>query len=324
MKGPVAPHPYAAFRPALQKSLAAFDKGLRRTRNGFYQLFPPKGRDDLFSAGSQSGVYSPGAGQGASGLSPGELKTFQRDGWIGPFPLLSAKGIKAAEKTYYRIYRKFRIKKEGDFLDPDFFKAKPWLKSMQAHVPEYYDIARHPAIVERVASLLGPDLIAWSLVLNLYRPGEFHRWHVDVEHRRWKGVTVFLGLRNITPKSTLKVISRSHRMDKIPQELGIKDDESALAACRKADQDAALTAVPLGEGDFFIFDGPLWHGSKNETFRTRGAMIIQYCRPDQKIEIPMTLDPPVLWHPVSPSCVLVKGVDHWGVNRMAERPGGLP
>jgi hypothetical protein len=313
-------NPAASFRSAAQKLLAKADKVQRLAKYWSYNLFPSGGGKDVFSGGTpDAGIYAESLPRNLS-LHPAQIKTFRREGWIGPFPFLSARGIKAAEKTYYQVHRNFRNMDKPGLEQPDSFREKPWSKSMQAYVREYYDLARHPAIVEKVASLLGPNLMAWGAALNFYRPGERHRWHVDVEHRHWKGVTVFLGLSNITKKSTLKVISRSQGMKKMPQELGVDDDASALAACRKLDKNAQLTAVPLKEGEFFIFDGPLWHGSKNETFRTRGAMILQYSRPDQKVKIPVKLTPPLQWHPAAPSCVMVKGVDRWGVNRMAERP----
>ena len=84
-----------ALRPTLQKILAKTDQVQRRIRHWGAQLFPPAGSQDLFSNPSQEGVYAEHA-RGVSGLSPKELETFQREGWIGPFPFLTAKGIKAA------------------------------------------------------------------------------------------------------------------------------------------------------------------------------------------------------------------------------------
>ena len=319
-------NPGFTLRTKAQNLLANLDRIQRRTGFWFRSLglFREKNPDrNLFSvspAGSNP-LYAGEISRGSAGLTGGELAKFRTEGWAGPFPFLTQRGSDQAEKIYRRIYRKFKSPERGDLQKPGAFSERPWSKSMHAYVPEFYDLAAHPAVTDKVADILGPDLMVWSLTLNLYRPGERHRWHVDIEHKKWKGVTVFLGLRNITERSTLKVISRSHRMGSMPQELGIDEDGSALAACRSVEKEALLTAIPLREGEFFIFDGLLWHGSRNETFRTRGAMIIQYSRPDQPIALPMNTTPPVQWHPTPPPCVLVKGEDRWGVNRLVPRPG---
>jgi len=250
-----------------------------------------------------------------------ELRKFRKDGWVGPFSLLGKEGVRRATETHLRTRRKFMAPMDGDPERPSTFDRKPWHKSRHAYVPEFFDICRNPRIVEKVSSILGPDLMAWGLTTIEAAPGRNHRWHVDVEHRHWRGVTVFLGLRGITLRSTLKVISGSHRIDKTPQELDLDSDEAALRMARKLSRGCDLVPMPLSEGDFFIFDGPLWHGSLNTDDRTRFAIIIQYCRPDQPVRMPMEFDGPIRWHPRQLPCVLVKGRDRWGVNRLVGRPG---
>lgn len=272
---------------------------------------------DLFAPDSARAaeIYSSAARKADPGLSPAEKNQFEKKGWVGPFPLLAPRGVRLSVGVHDRVRARFTELKPPSPGEP----RKPWFKSLHAYVPEFYDMARHPALVERVSSILGPDLLAWGFSFNSYLPGKVHPWHVDVEHFRWSGVTVFLGLRNITLKSTLKVISGSQRVRKSPREMGVSDDASALAAVAQTQPDAELVPVPLGEGEFFIFDGPLWHGSKNTSWKTRYAAIIQYCRPDQKVEAPISYEPPQ-WHPQPPPCILVKGEDRWKVNQVVGRP----
>jgi len=312
------------FRRGAQFVLRRLDKALWSGRGLSAALYrerrPTK---DLFSTGplEGAGIYSVEAKGPWAGLTKAELALFQKDGWIGPFDLFDPAGVRAACEVHDRVRREFTFSADGDLSDPEFFLKHPWQKSAHAYIPEFYDIARHPAIVERVASILGADLMAWGFSMNHYYPGNVHRWHVDIEHRKWKGVTVFLGMKNITLESTLKVITGSHRMGRMPQALGLCDDQAALAACREQDQGARLVWTPVEEGKFIVFDGLLWHGSRNEGFRTRDAIIIQYSRPDQKVEVPMTFDEPIQWHPSPVPCVLVKGEDRWRVNRLVGRPG---
>jgi ectoine hydroxylase-related dioxygenase (phytanoyl-CoA dioxygenase family) len=192
---------------------------------------------------------------------------------------------------------------------------------MHAYVPEYYDAVCHPAVVGRVASILGPDVIAWGLTLIQSVPGNVHRWHVDVEHRHWDGVSVYMGLENITPQSSLLVVEGSQDIPEPPQAFGqITDDAAALKAARSRVPGAEVRTVGLQPGQFFLFAGRLWHGSHNTGDQVRVAMIAHYSRPDADVRIPLSFDDPVRWHGWRPPCILVAGRDTAGVNRLVGRP----
>jgi Phytanoyl-CoA dioxygenase (PhyH) len=257
----------------------------------------------------------------ASGLSTQELVRFDEDGWVGNYPLLTRDGIAELFRSRRRGARHFLRKElERHSQDDLIFDRRPWFKSMHAYLPAYCRLALHPAIVARVASILGPDVIAWGVATSTRRPGQRHRWHVDVEHRRWPGVSVFIALRNVARGSSLKVISGSHRVDNPPGPSGLTSDEQVLAACRKSRPASELVTVELREGEFFIFDGRLWHGSHNRTLRTRTALIAQYARPDAEIAIPLNYDEPIRWHSHRPPCILVRGSDRFGINRLVAPP----
>ncbi|GAB2547548.1 hypothetical protein [Spirosoma aerophilum] len=78
-----------------------------------------------------------------------------------------------------------------------------------------------------------------------------------------------------------------------------------------------LETVVTQEGEFFMFDGLLWHGSANLNAFPRVALIAQYARPDARIEVPLTWNDPIRWLAASPPCVLVRGQDRFGINRLA-------
>ena len=197
---------------------------------------------------------------------------------------------------------------------------KPWAKSLHAYVPEFFDVACHPALVDRVESILGPDVLAWGASITVRKPGQVHRWHVDVEHRRWRGITAFIGLSGTSPASGLKLISGSQGISEMPQSLGVKDDAAAEAAARSFHDSARLIAPPMREGEFLLFDGPLWHGSKNDTQTARYGLLIQYTVPSERVQIPLNCDEPLRWGENGPPCVLIRGTDHFQNNPLVERP----
>ncbi len=259
----------------------------------------------------------------AAMLTPDERARFQQDGWVGSYSLLGPQEIDRLCRLRAASIHKFTGPNAlAAVSGADEFARKPWYKSMHAYLPDYYDIACHPDIVGRVVSLLGPDLIAWGLTLIRAVPGRIHRWHVDIEHRHWEGVSVFLGLANMDTHSTLKVIEGSHRVKALPQthRLG-DDDERAVGLVRAEVPQARALRVPLQPGEFFIFDGQLWHGSHNTGDQTRIALISHYSRPDARVRIPRGFNEPMQWYDFSPPCVLVAGEDRHRVNRLVERPG---
>jgi len=253
-------------------------------------------------------------------LSADEIQHFRAAGWVGAFPLLHAAGAAHVSRVQYELGGQFKPCDLSQVTSPEHFQRQPWFKSMHAYVPLIAEIAAHPAIVERVADLLGPDVMVWGTSTNVKHPGQTHRWHVDIETRRWRGITAFIGLENLTELTTLKVVSRSHLIGVLPQDAGITSDESAVACCKARDAAAELVPVRMTTGEFFLFDGLAWHGSHNASAAPRVSLIVQYAAPSAKIEIPVTWDPPVRWMDARPPCLLVKGEDKFGINRIVPPP----
>jgi ectoine hydroxylase-related dioxygenase (phytanoyl-CoA dioxygenase family) len=163
-------------------------------------------------------------------------------------------------------------------------------------------------------------------MLAVRPPGARHRWHVDIEHARWPGITVFVGLRGTVPgRSGLRFVDGSHRVPVLPQRAGVSSDESAVALAREHVPTACLSEPPVGDGELLAFDGLTWHSSENRSDGTRVALLVQYAPADARISIPLTWDDPIRWHASRPPCVLVAGSDLSGVNRLVSAPlGCLP
>ena len=250
-------------------------------------------------------------------LTSAESMQFTTEGWAGPFPLLGKRGVERVTEITDKV--------KGRFVAASQMSSRRhWFKSMHAYIPEFHDIACHPAIVNRIKAILGPDLIVWGQCITVRKPGQEHRWHVDVEHRRWPGVSVFVGLKGISQGSTLKVVSHSHKIKETPQGLKLKNDEAVIEKAREFQPSSRLIAVDLKESEFFMFDGTLWHASHNSSEQTRTAMVIQYSRPSAQVQIPLNWRGPIAWSSYPPPCVLVCGEDRYGINRLVGRPLETP
>ncbi|MEQ8716297.1 MAG: phytanoyl-CoA dioxygenase family protein [Acidimicrobiales bacterium] len=124
-------------------------------------------------------------------LSPAEITTFERDGIIGPFPLLSP----ADAADVGALCRELHVNdfRENCFLGPDVVKALvdggDWLLNYGAQwqaqrIPELWDIVTMPELADRMASLLGDDVICWRSQLFEKRPGDPGTfWHQTAAFR---------------------------------------------------------------------------------------------------------------------------------------------
>jgi ectoine hydroxylase-related dioxygenase (phytanoyl-CoA dioxygenase family) len=187
------------------------------------------------------------------------------------------------------------------------------------------ELSTHPAIIRVVADALGPDVLLWGSQIIMQSPRQRHRWHIDVEHATWNGVTVWLAIRNVVPQESFSIITRSHRFNVTPQELAAQqgidllDDEAVYQAARQLDPQCEQVRLDIADGQFFIFKGKLWHGTRNNTNADRLAVILQYTTPDNQVRIPLTFDyPNIAWSANRPTCLLVKGRDAFGVNSVLQ------
>ncbi|MCA9073543.1 MAG: cupin domain-containing protein [Planctomycetaceae bacterium] len=208
-----------------------------------------------------------------------------------------------------------------------------WGKGAAATSADYYEIATHPAILNRVASLLGEDVMLCGANLAEREPGQIHHWHSDVHvaDPAGRAVTVWLGLENVNRDSALYVLPGSHRLGFCPQQRGQTEDKSAKAIteedvvrwAREVEADSAILKLDMGDGDALFFDGRMWHGSHNTNAKHwRTALILHYATPDKPIR---RHQPDHIWpfrfiDEPKPPCQMLRGTDRYHVNRMVPSP----
>lgn len=209
-----------------------------------------------------------------------------------------------------------------------------WPKGHAATSRAYYDFAMHWPLVEAVKAVLGPDVILWGASLIRRKPGEVHVWHSDMESSMPEGRTasLWIGLKETTAESSLKVLPCSHWLGVTLQEVAAR-----AGVARSAVTDALVdawgvegglqsntTLVPMRDGDVLLFDGRLWHGSHNvSTELNRTALLLQYAEPGTRIrQVDFSnggwpydfIEQPL------PPCVVVSGRGGEGVNRTVTPP----
>ena len=268
-------------------------------------------------------------------LGAAELDHFEHQGWVGPFPLLEAGEARALEPELARCCGESR----GDVYPAAvrdgacYYADTPWFQSLHTLSPSLAKVGRRPEVVDRVAQLLGEDLIQWGGIRFEQAPKERLLWHTDTEYDYWHGISVWLGVQNVTPETALKILPGSHRFKTTPEDYQQKhgldltqmvDDDQMLEELQRAnpelDAQPTVMRVPVSDGEFVLFNGKLWHASHNPGTAERVAMGMRYSTPDQRIRIPLTYLHPVIFDPSLPPCLLVRGEDRFGVNRIVEAP----
>lgn len=205
--------------------------------------------------------------------------SFARDGFEGPLRILTVAECAA-------IVRRLRSGLRPAPLD--------WRKGGAATDRLFHDLATRPELLDRVRARLGDDVVLWGAEVIDRRPGRIHPWHADKESLAESGgfVSVWIGIENTCRESTLKLVTRSHAfgapLQRLTEEHGLDrhdvDDRTVLAWARGFDPQAELVQPDATDGEAILFDGRLWHGSRNARSRgVRRAILLQYAAADTPV-----------------------------------------
>ena len=208
-----------------------------------------------------------------------------------------------------------------------------WDKGCAVTSRPFYELATHPKLMEIVSAVLGKNVMLWGASMQNRPPGEAHPWHSDMESSAAGGRTlaVWIGLQNTDRRSSLSIVPYSHRFGTTVQELrhrfGVRredaEKETITRWARERNPRSGVEQTDVADGEALIFDGRLWHGSRNVSRKTRRALLLQYAAPDAEIRIPDLnhLDWPFRMFEVPrPACVMVRGDDTARVNRVVPPP----
>lgn len=151
-----------------------------------------------------------------------------------------------------------------------------------------YDICSSPEIVDRVASLLGPNVLLWNSVFISKEPGAVEiPWHQDRDYLLLEpniNATVWLAIDDATAANgCLQVVPRSHGtyLPHTPRQR--RDEFDARADVPEALKQQAVK-VELRAGEFILFHKRLLHHSgPNQSNGRRLGLAVRYTVPGVKV-----------------------------------------
>ena len=196
-----------------------------------------------------------------------------RDGFAGPMRLFTREQCDLILRHYRCGGRK---------------PTPEWPKDRAVVDPFYYEVAMRPQILDRLADLLGPDVVLWGASVVERKPEQAHLVHTDIESSAPAGgfVSVWIGLEGTSRESALAMITRSHLfgtpVQQVMHEAGLARETTGndriLALARQRDRAAELVQPAMGDGDALLMDGRIWHGSLNTGTAKRTALLLQYAK----------------------------------------------
>ena len=238
------------------------------------------------------------------GLTADEAEQFRRDGYLGPLRVVSEEEMGG-----------IRWHIERDLLTSDGPNPRSRLQSRHMDSPVIARLACHPAIIERMACLYGPDLIMWATNFFNKEPGGSEiPWHQDLSY--WPlepliNISAWVAIDRVTVENAcVQLIPGSHKAV-------YPTVESPPGMAFRTMTDPAyvdvssLVNMELEPGEFFLFnEKTLHHSDPNRSSMRRLGMSIRVTVPFVKIE----QDVPPL-HP-GHCAILARGRDTMGINRL--------
>jgi ectoine hydroxylase-related dioxygenase (phytanoyl-CoA dioxygenase family) len=239
-------------------------------------------------------------------LTEDQVAAYRRDGYLTPVPVMSETEARALRGTLETIEAGMGGPLRGDLRH-------------KAHLlfPLLAELIRHPAILDVVEDLLGPDILCWNtnFFIKEAETPSFVSWHQDSTYWGLSSPDVCTAWVALTPSNldngAMAVIPKSHTMDQIPhrdtfdrhnllsrgQEIAVEVDE------RKA------VPLVLKAGEMSLHHVRLVHGSPPNP------------SPDRRIGFAVRYIPTSLYQlEGTDSATLVRGEDRFGHFELEPRP----
>lgn len=265
-------------------------------------------------------------------LDATELARLERTGYLGPFDITDANAVDALRAQAERgagsdvVSRTLKRLKLG---------PSRTLRQRDSHTrsPELYRLASSPDIVERVAAVLGPDLLLWIGIVISRLPGNGGQdWHRDRISLKVDAIHVSVALTEMTiSNGCTKVVPSTHDYGESLQrsrkdglcDLAADGSVTAFAdATHPANAPHEVVDVELRPGQFFMARAGFWHAvPANGSDAPRHVMVARYMRPDRVGQHWSDDDSEeTIVRSGGLPCVLVRGEDRHGLNRLYPPP----
>lgn len=239
-------------------------------------------------------------------LSTEQIEAYRNEGYLAPVRVMGEDEARAIRARLERVEAGMGGPLRGDIRH-------------KAHLlfPFLADLIRHPAILDAVEDVLGPDILCWNtnFFIKEAETPSFVSWHQDSTYWGLSSPDVCTAWVALTPSNldngAMAVIPKSHTMDQIPHRdtfdrhnLLTRGQEIAV----EVDEREAVPLV-LRPGEMSLHHVRLVHGSAPNPSR------------DRRIGFAIRYIPTSLYQlDGEDSATLVRGEDRFGHFELEPRP----
>lgn len=248
----------------------------------------------------------------APSLSAEQVAQFERDGFLGPFELCSATEMQAQHAAIDAAIA------AGSPQGHNHLHGKQENPGHNRHQDNrvIYDISTNPAIIGRMASIMGPDLQMWRTNFFTKEPGGREiPWHQDWNY--WPldpmaVVSAWIAIDDVDAENSApNFIPGSHKQPVPHVQAPERMQFGEMADPTKFDSSAKRQMI-MRAGQFVLFNERTLHQSDvNSSQRRRMGLAVRVIPPTTRITTYDTDE-----HGVMQIC----GHDTIGQNRFVERP----
>ncbi len=238
-------------------------------------------------------------------LSSAQVEGYARDGFVSPVPALTRE-----QAAHYRQKLAAFERAVGGPLTSDATDAR-YRSRTHVLLAWVHGLVRHPAILDAVEQLIGPDILVYTSTWFIKEPESpaIAAWHQDATYfglRPYEHVTAWLALTDATAENgCMEFLPGSYRRGQLPHRAGV-----VAASVNRAGQavtievdDAPAVHAPLRAGEFSLHHTLCLHRSQpNRSAGRRIGLAVSY--------VPTRVQHLGVKHKTP--AMLVRGVDTFG------------
>ena len=238
-------------------------------------------------------------------LSSAQVEGYARDGFVSPVPALTRE-----QAAHYREKLAAFERAVGGPLTSDATDAR-YRSRTHVLLAWVHGLVRHPAILDAVEQLIGPDILVYTSTWFIKEPESpaIAAWHQDATYfglRPYEHVTAWLALTDATAENgCMEFLPGSYRRGQLPHRAGVvaASVNRAGQAVTIAVDDAPAVHAPLRAGEFSLHHTLCLHRSQpNRSAGRRIGLAVSY--------VPTRVQHLGVKHKTP--AMLVRGVDTFG------------
>ena len=210
------------------------------------------------------------------------VSAYRKDGFVAGIPALSADEVAAMRALITRLETQYADGAGGHSLN-QFYRVNGHVV-----IDELAEVARTKRILNCVESLLGPDLLVWSVELFIKEPHSKKTvsWHQDITY--WgmgetdDEVTAWVALSDVTIEAgCMRFLPGSHKQGIVAHKDTFATDNLLSRGQEIADvREEEAVHGPLKPGEMSLHHGRCFHASsENNASERRIGLAIRYVTP---------------------------------------------